>query len=157
MTNRRKEPTRKGNVVRVERGLVPDMEWASAFDSRQMGLMLTIRRELARHTAGLAEKVNTKGLYFGYRNGRGFDALYIHVQKKNLVISVRLSRAHVGHLRAEGYKVNARPCHQYRAGWLTGWEVPHDDREPLKAVRWMLAALEHDAPVKLAKPPSAIT
>ena len=157
MTNKENASIWDGNVVRVERGLVPDEEWASAFQNRPMGLALTIRRELAKRTAGLAEKVNTNSLYFGYRNGPGFDALYIRVQKKYLVISIRLSRAHVGHLKAEGYEVKPRKSYQHRAGWLTGWEVPHDNRKPLAAVRWMLAALQHDAPVKLVKPPPLIT
>jgi hypothetical protein len=130
---------------------------ASYSQNRPPDLAQRIRQELAARVTGLAEKVNVGSLYFGFRKGRGSDALYIYVQKKNLLIDIRLSRAHVGQLKAEGYEVRERRNYQREAGWLTGWRIRQNDGKPLAAVRWMLAALAHDVPVKLAKSPPPIT
>ena len=159
MTSKENAPVWNGNVVQVGQGLVPDREWAEYFDHLPMDLVMRIRCELAARVVGLAEKVNINSHYFGYKVDvdDGDDALYLYVQQRFLRVDIRLSRNHTADFEAEGYEVTPHQNWQHDDGWTTGWHVPHDTGEPLRAVRWMLAALRHDAPVKLAKPPSPIT
>jgi hypothetical protein len=50
----------------------------------------------------------------------------MYVQKKRLLIDVRVSNDRSEELGSEGFEVKHRNNYQGRAGWLTGLLVPHD-------------------------------
>ena len=88
--------------------------------------VLALRNRLASEFPNLYEKVNYKSPYLGYSNGNQSDALYVYLQKKKMVIDMRVSKEEAENLRENGVTVKPRNNFQGRAGWLTGVSVPYD-------------------------------
>jgi hypothetical protein len=98
------------------------------------------RRELAKHVPGLNEKFNRRCRYFGYWSKDGEDRLYIFVQKKRLSILLRINRDFEKAINKSGFEVHFVNNFQGRAGWLTGFRVPHDAKNINTVMKWLLKA-----------------
>ena len=133
---------RKQNLISAEQGFLEPWQWAEYLRGYPTALLLDIRCFLRRHVDGLAEKFNTKSRYFGYAGADGSDVLYLYVQKQGLQIDLNIDRAHEDELRQSGFTVNHVNNYQGRAGWLTGWQVPHDTQNIEIVTRWIIKAFE---------------
>ena len=133
------------NVVRADKGLVDEVEWRAYLKGYPVDLALEIRRRLKRNVEGLAEKFNRKSRYFGYRRCGGPDVVYIYIQKQRLRIDLRIQRKYEEELRRSGFTVHYSHGFQGRAGWLTGWRVPHETRNTEVVLKWIQKAFEADA------------
>ena len=133
------------NVMTVDAGLVEDAEWGAYLKKYPVDLALAVRGRLLRKVEGLTEKFNRKSRYFGYRRAGGSDVVYLYVQKKGLRIDVRVSRGYEDTLRRAGFEVHYSDNFQGKAGWLTGWHVPHVTRKTAFVVELILKAFEPGA------------
>jgi hypothetical protein len=136
-TEKRKSASAKRTVHRdittINRYLVNSDEGAKGLtDIKQkliiypLEFVLALRSRLASEFPSLYEKVNYRSPYLGYSNGNQSDALYVYLQKKKMVIDMRVSKEEAENLREKGVAVNPRNNFQGRAGWLTGVSVPYD-------------------------------
>ena len=115
----------RGNVVAADAGLLPEELLWDVLKGYPRQLVDQLRKRLAAEYPKLREKINRKSKYLGYANG-GSDAMYVYVQKKRLLIDLRLSSDMTDDVRRLGFKVKPRDSYQSKAGWLTGLIVPHD-------------------------------
>jgi hypothetical protein len=133
------------NVFTVEKGLVPVSVWQGVLTEGEGSLVGKIRQGLLKSVPDLAEKFNGGQLkYFGYRRGESSDAVYIYIQKKGLLIDVRIPREFEEDLRRAGFVVEYRENFQGKAGWLTGWHISHDWPNVGEVTKWLRLALERD-------------
>lgn len=139
MPTRREEGTQR-QLDWVD-GLIPDKDLA-ILQGYPTELLHRLRRRLAAACPKLREKFNPGSRYLGYANGPSRDALYIYVQKKALVMDMRLPADMTEDLRARGFDVRPRDNFQGRQGWLTGLHVPHDSDREKEVVALMVEALQ---------------
>jgi hypothetical protein len=129
------------NVILSEKGLVDDSVWKSEMKDCPTTLVRLIRERLVKEIPAIKEKVNTYGpYYFGYWKGLDKDKAYIYVQKKCLRIDLCISREHEKDLQNQGYIVKYHNNYQGRAGWLTGWKVPHNTENIDTVMKWLCMA-----------------
>lgn len=88
-------------------------------------LILELRDRIRAEFPELKEKYNPRSRYLGYAVGRS-DSAYIYLQKRRLVLDVRVPQARADDLTRRGIRVAHRDNYQGKAGWLTGVLVPHD-------------------------------
>jgi len=115
-----------GNVVKSDRGLLPkEMLW-DTMSGYPLELVMKLRDCLEAKCVGLREKLNRNSRYLGYATDGRSDALYVYVQKKRLLLDVRVSDDRIEELRRKGLEVCPRDNYQAKRGWVTGLLVPHD-------------------------------
>jgi len=120
------EKKNSGNLIIAEAGLLPkEMIW-DAMSGYTLELVMKFRDRLSAKCIGLKEKLNRNNRCLGYATVGRSDAFYIYVQKKRLLIDVRVSNDRSEELGRKGFEVKHRNNYQGRAGWLTGLLVPHD-------------------------------
>lgn len=132
------------NVILSEKGLVNGSVWESEMKDYPTTLVRLIRERLVKEMPTINEKVNTYGRYFGYWKGQDEDRVYIYVQKKGLRIDLCISREHEKDLQNQGYIVKYHNNYQGRAGWLTGWQVPHSTTDVDFVAQWLCKAFERN-------------
>ena len=153
------ERTHKGNYIyQAKVGLLKDEYWRNSLRDRPIDLLCRIRNELEESISGLAEKFNptTPGLlYFGYKVRDRDTAKYdfskgcyssakvkMYIQKKNLRIDLAIDRKFEQEIKNAGFRVRYANNFQGRAGWLTGWYVPHSTKDIKKVMKWLLMAFK---------------
>jgi len=141
--SKKKGPSEQGStIISAESGLLAEAVLQEGLSGYPLDTVLELRRLLAAKCSGIREKFNPKSRYLGYANGPGSYALYVYVQKKKLVVDVRVSAELQEDLEQSGFQVRPRDNYQAKAGWLTGLIVPHDCKELGVVVDLALAALE---------------
>lgn len=131
-------------VVYAEKGLVKPRVWRQTLKNYRTDLVRLIRKKLKAEIPGLNEKFNTNSRYFGYRIGTDADRVYIYVQKNVLRIDLHISRNSKTALQEEDFEVRFSNNFQGKAGWLTGWRVPHTTENVEAVMKWLLKALNKD-------------
>ena len=121
-------PVPTDNVITADAGLLDTPTIQEKIPGRPLDLAFRIRDQLASRFPELREKLNCNSRYLGYTNGRGSDALYVYIQKKQLLLDIRVSKEEAENLRNKGVTVVPRNNYQSKAGWLTGVLIPHDTR-----------------------------
>jgi len=106
------------------KGLMPEDDYQKALKGYPTALVCFIRAAIVERVTGLTEKFNPKQRYFGYCVKNDSDKAYIYVQKKKLVIDLCIDQRFAKEIEGEGFAVRPRDNFQYKARWLTGWEVP---------------------------------
>lgn len=91
--------------------------------------LMELLRQLKASVPELRVKYNRRGKYLGFAAGKESDAAYVHIQKRGLVVDVRVSVERGEDLKRQGFRITPRNSYQGRAGWLTGVRVPTDTRE----------------------------
>lgn len=141
------KPARKGKSKTTKRsrpvkavGLLPE-EQLSGLQKYASEPLRYIRQQLAAKCSNLREKFNPRSRYLGYSVG-GSDAAYIYIQKKRLLIDLKLSSDIADEIRSRGFKVQPRNNFQGRNGWLTGLIVPYDCFNRDDVVDLLLEALD---------------
>lgn len=129
-------------VIYSEKGLLKDDQWKSYLNDRPTQLIAKIRNYLKKQIPGLAEKFNYNSRYFGLRVKDDKDRIYIYIQKKGLRIDLCIGREFEEKLQRAGFKVKYINNYQGRAGWLTGWHVPHDTKKLNIVLKWITKAFE---------------
>jgi len=114
-------------------------EYLAGYPTETLG---AIRVALGRKINGLTEKFNPKMRYFGYKVNDSADRAYIYVQRFQLVIDLRISMDWIKEIRRAGFVVCPRNNYQGRAGWLTGWKLPHATLNLKPVVEWLCKAFE---------------
>ncbi len=134
---------KKGKYLIVaDTGLLDKPQWSHWLRNYPTELILEIRRQLQQRVPNITEKFNMRSRYFGYHKAGDSDVLYIAIQKRRLCIFLRIDRKYEDELRQQGFTVSHIHNFQGRAGWLTGWQVPHDTEKPEVVVEWLLRAFE---------------
>jgi hypothetical protein len=129
-------------LIKGEEGLAEINTIKLKLQGYPLDLAFQIRSQLAAHFPALREKLNFNSNYLGYSNGNQSDALYVYIQKKQLVLDIRVSKEEVERLRNQGVRVNPRNNFQSKAGWLTGVSLPHDSDKLNVVMELALLALE---------------
>ena len=122
----------KGTVsylIEGSSGLVESETIRKKLRGYPLEIVFRLRDELMSRFPGLREKLNFNSRYLGYANGNRSDALYVYIQKRQLVLDIRVSKEEAESLREQRFKVNPKNNFQCRAGWLTGVSVPHDTKK----------------------------
>jgi hypothetical protein len=135
--------TRAGNqIFQAKSTLLDDCFFQPELQEYSMMVLDPTRKALAKAVPELSEKFNTSKLYFGYSVGEDEDKdkAYIYVQKKNLVIDLHIKPSYVNKLEQEGFVIKQRDNFQSRAGWLTGWYVPHSTKNINIVVKYLSKA-----------------
>lgn len=114
------------NLAISPRGMFEKSVWQRHLDGYPTSLLCALRSALVQRVETLAEKFNKRGRYFGYRRQGTSDSLYVYVQKKRLVVDIRIDRSFERELTRKGFVVQYRNNFQGRSGWLTGWRIPHE-------------------------------
>jgi hypothetical protein len=114
------------SLVNGGTGLVDVDQIRQKLKSYPLELVLQLREKLISAFPKLREKLNPRSRYLGYSNGDHSDAVYVYLQKKRLLLDIRVSGEEAENLRMQGIKVVPRNNFQCRAGWLTGVSVPYD-------------------------------
>jgi len=135
---------RSKNIESADVGLVKDVIWKKSLQNRDTALLCSIRKSLIKKIPGLTEDFNKQSRRFGYWKGCDADKAYIYVQKKDLRIDLCISREHEKDLQKQGYIVKYQNNFQGRAGWLTGWHVPHSTEDLEQIVNWLCKAFEEN-------------
>jgi len=131
------------NVRIAESGLLEERFWRSDLKRYETGFLGKIRQALLQKVPGLAEKYNRgKVKYFGYRREGRKDSVYVYVQKKGLRIDLNLPRNFEDDLKQAGFTIKHQENFQGKAGWLTGWRVPHGWERIEEVIKWLRLALE---------------
>ena len=138
MKEQRGSPPR--HLTRAERGLLNDRVWQRTLQGYPTSLLCSIRQILRKKVPGITESFNTNSRYFGYWVGTEKDTAYIHVQKKKLRIDLCISRDFEAAIRKAGFKIRYSHNFQGRAGWLTGWQVPHSTDNIGTVMKWLCKA-----------------
>jgi hypothetical protein len=112
------------SLVNGGTGLVDVDQIRRTFKSYPLELALRLRDSLISAFPKLQEKLKPR--YLGYANGDRSDAVYIYLQKKRMVLDIRVSSEEAENLRQQGIEIESRNNWQGRAGWLTGVFVPYD-------------------------------
>lgn len=151
------ETTRKGNeIYQAKAGLLKDKYWRNSLKDHPIDLLSVVRNALEEAIPGLAEKFNptTPGLlYFGYKV-RDRDAakhdfskgcyssakVKMYIQRKTLRIDLAIDRKFEQEIKNAGYRVKYAHNYQGRAGWLTGWYVPHSTKDIKAVMKWLAVA-----------------
>lgn len=128
------------NVILSEKGLVKDSVWTSEMKDYPTTLVCLIRERLVKEMPTINEKVNTYEHYFGYWKGQDEDRAYISVQKKGLRIDLCINRDNEKAIKEAGFEVHFVNNFQGRAGWLTGWRVPHNTENIETVMKWLCMA-----------------
>ena len=145
-------------IYQAKIGLLEDKYWRNSLKNYPTDILCEIRNQLEEAVPGLAEKINptTPGLqYFGYKV-RDRDAakndfskqsyssakVKMYIQKENLRIDLAIDRKFEQELQKAGYVVRYANNFQGRAGWLTGWYVPHSTKDIKKVMKWLVMAFE---------------
>ena len=132
-------------LVCAEKGLLKDSVWKRILKDYPTDLVCSIREQLLKKILGLTEKFNTNSRYFGYWTATGeTDRVYIYVQKKNLRIDLYISTEREADLQKADFEVRYVNNFQGRAGWLTGWRVPHTTKNIKTVAKWLLKAFRED-------------
>ncbi len=129
-------------MLSCDKGLLAKEAIASVLCGYPTDLAFHLRSQLAKSCPQLREKLNPNSRYLGYGTVGESDALYVYVQKKQIVIDIRLPADRAGELRPLGFDVRPRNNYQAKAGWLTGLRVPHDTDRPEVILRLALEALQ---------------
>lgn len=132
-------------VIRAKRDLLSEKNWGPTLKDYPTSLIRKIRERIRNEIPGLNEKFNTHSRYFGYWKGQQKDKAYIFVQKKNLCINLYISRDdYEGEISGAGAGFKIRYSHNFqgRAGWLTGWYVPHYTKNINVVVKYLSKAFE---------------
>ncbi len=134
------------HLVHAKKGLVKDGVWKRTLKNYPTDLVCSIRVQLLKEVPGLIEKFNTNSRYFGYWTGtdKDKDRAYIYVQKKGLLINLNMSRDSEAGLREANFEVRFIDNFQGKAGWLTGWRVPHTTKNIKTVMTWLLKAFNED-------------
>ena len=141
--SKKKEPSEQGsNIISAESGLLAEAVLEDGLPGYPLDTVFELRRLLAAKCPGIREKFNSKTRYLGYANGPGSDALYVYVQKKKLVIDIRVSKEVQEELKERGLEVRPRDNYQAKLGWLTGLIVPHGLKELDMVVDLAMEALK---------------
>ena len=135
-------PGPSDNLVTCRTGLLPDEALRDALSNHPLDLVMQFRGHLSTQCPGLREKLNLNSRYLGYSAGDRSDALYVYVQKKGLVLDVRVSDDRAEELRQKGFEVQPRDNYQGKAGWLTGLIVPHETDSLDEIVKLAAEALQ---------------
>jgi len=130
------------NLIKGDKGLVDSDTIRKKLQGYPLELVFRLREELISKFPGLREKLNLNSRYLGYANGNRSDALYVYIQKNQLVLDVRVSKEEAESLRKQRFRVNPRNNFQCRAGWLTGVSVPLDTKKLDVIVELASLALE---------------
>lgn len=138
------QPAIAKNLITANKGLTDESSWAECLDGYPTELLSEIRHRLLSNIDELEEKFNSKSRYFGYSRAASSDVMYIYAQKKHLRIDLNISRENEDFLRESGFTVKYVNNFQGRAGWLTGWQVPHDTQDIDIVASWVLKAFEQD-------------
>jgi hypothetical protein len=133
-----------GNLALQEKGLLPDDRLRSGLRGFAIDLVVALRSQLAAACPKLREKLNTNTRYLAYGLTDGSDALYVYVQKRAILIDVRVPADRADELRRRGFDLRPRDNYQAKAGWLTGLFVPHDTDKLSEVVSLALEALQED-------------
>ena len=142
MSTRQRTSASRSELLSADAGLLPDEDVRAGLQGYPTELIFSLRRALALAQPTLQEKFNPNSRYLGYAaEGRG-DAVYVYVQRKRLVIDLRVSAELADDLRDRGFQVSPRNNFQGRAGWLTGLIVPHDTRASDQIISLMQEALQ---------------
>lgn len=131
----------KNNVI-VGTPLLEESTIQNTLQGYPLDKLLKIRKRLLDRFPGLHEKLNCNGRYFGYALDNQSDALYVYVQKKQLLLDIKVSKDEAEHLRSKGYKVTLRDNYQGQRGWLTGVCIPHEAGDIDAVVDLAVMALE---------------
>lgn len=139
------EITRAGNkIFKTKIGLLADTYWRSDLRDYPTELLFRIRKSLLKSIPQLVEKFTVSQHRFGYGKCYDKDRAYIYVQKKDLRIDLCISREHEKDLQNQGYIVKYQNNFQGRAGWLTGWYVPHSAEDLGQIVNWLCKTFEEN-------------
>lgn len=130
-----------GNIESRDKGLVALESLQRTLRDYPTELLLSLRQQLAKACPDLKEKLNTKSRYLGYGLVGCSYNVYVYVQKKNLLIDIRLSPDHADAFRKLGFEVRPRDNYQAKAGWLTGVFVPHDTERRAEVAALILKAI----------------
>jgi spermidine/putrescine-binding protein len=129
------------NVILSEKGLVNDSVWESEMKDYPTTLVRVIRERLVKEIPAIKEKVNTyMQCYFGYWKGQDKDRAYLYLQDKCLRIDLCISRDNEEAIKEAGFKVHFVNNYQGIAGWLTGWQVPHNTENIDTVMKWLCMA-----------------
>ena len=126
----------------LHHGLLAEAVLKDGLRGYPLDAVFELRRLLATKCSGIREKFNPKSRYLGYANAPGSNGLYVYVQKKKLVIDVRVSAEVQEELKERGFEVRPRDNYQAKAGWLTGLIVTHDCKELDTVVKLATEALK---------------
>jgi len=137
-----KKLRRSKNIESGDVGLVKDVVWKKSLQDKDIALLCSIRKSLIKKIPGLTEEFNKQSRYFGYWIGDERDNAYIYVQKKGLRIDLNISRKFEKDIRKEGFNIKYINNYQGRAGWLTGWKIPHSTQDVDAVVSWLCKAFE---------------
>lgn len=129
-------------VTIAKKGLLNRSVWRRSLEDYPTSLICQIREELSKRVPNLREKFNSNSRYFGFCKGEDEDRAYIYVQKKNLSIHLCISRDYAKELRKAGFEIRYVNNFQGRAGWLTGWRVPHSAKNLRTVMKWLCMAFE---------------
>ena len=139
------EITRAENkIFKTKIGLLADSYWRSDLRDYPTELLCSIRKSLLKSMPRLIEKFNTGFLYFGYSLEESEDKAYIYVQKKNLRIDLCISPNFSEDLSRLGFSIRHHDNFQGKAGWLTGWYVPHSTNDIATVMKWLCKAFEEN-------------
>lgn len=89
-----------------------------------IALAINFRKGLIATIPKLREKLNCRQRYLGYSSDHQADAVYVYVQKDQLLLDIRVSKEEADALIEMGVRVVPRNNYQSRAGWLTGVYLP---------------------------------
>ncbi|MFH1732552.1 MAG: hypothetical protein ABIF82_13005 [Planctomycetota bacterium] len=142
-TSGKRKPSKRGStIISAEAGLLAEAVLEDGLRGYPLDTVFELRRLLAAKCAGICEKFNSNSRYLGYANSSDSDALYVYVQKKKLVIDIRVSVDVQEELEGRGFEVRPRDNYQAKAGWLTGLIVPHGLEELDTVVDLAMEALK---------------
>ena len=132
------------HVIRAKNGLLAKTHWQRTLQAYPISLITLVREKLQKRIPGITEKFNSNSRYFGYWIGDDKDRVYICVQKKNLCIRLCISRDYEGEICRADADFEIRYSHNFqgRAGWLTGWYVPHSTKNINVVIKYLLKAFE---------------
>ncbi len=131
------------NVVTADKGgLLPDEMIADALRGYPVDLVRRLRKDLLAACPSLGEKLNRNSRYLGYARGNRSDALYVYVQKKRLLLDLRIPKEREEELRRQGFQIRPRDNYQSKSGWLTGLIVPVDTDDLPEVTGLALEALQ---------------
>lgn len=130
--------------IRAKNGLLDDSVWRSKLRGYPSSLLCLIRQRLQKEIPGITESFNTNSLYFGYRVGTQKERAYIYIQKEKLRIDLCISRDFELDIRKKGFEIHYSNNFQGRAGWLTGWQIPHLTKDTDAVVTWLCKAFEEN-------------
>jgi hypothetical protein len=91
-------------------------------DPSQIADVEGLRKRLLEKMPDLQEKFNKKSKYLGYRRKDESDCLYLYLQRKRIVVDLRIDPQLLN-----GFEVKHRENYQGKSGWLTGWRIPYMD------------------------------